>query len=517
MAERPTFGHAGAKTDFAAQAAPSDPLSVRLPPREERIRLVGKRALATPELKDKLKKLAPTYPASGESANEAIVRLEKAVSAIDAEAISRIERRLALVERSASSLEERQAHAPAEAQPDGTENPEISKLADRLAASEKLQRDTMLKMMAEIRDASRRVDALERARLLAAHEESAKDWRPDNQAQPTPDAEDAASQASEELDAEAPEATENAPEARESAPELTKKSPDYLSNARRAAMSAVSSQLATESPDHITKRLGNHTRVVVGAIAVVVLALTGASLLLRHNTTQAKPVAEHHTSIRLGEGARSHSAALTPTDRLAAEAKEGNPSAELAVGEKYLSGDGIPKNETEAAGWIARAALKGDVTAEFLLASLYEHGRGVASDPVQAFAWYEKAALAGNPKAMHNLAVAYAQGNGVAKDMSEAARWFSRAASLGYVDSAFNLAVLYERGDGVPQSLLDAYKWYAIAAAAGDEESKTRMSAIESELPPDAIAAAQNAAQAFKAQKAPSDATAATTPAPTAR
>jgi localization factor PodJL len=86
----------------------------------------------------------------------------------------------------------------------------------------------------------------------------------------------------------------------------------------------------------------------------------------------------------------------------------------------------------------------------------------------------------------------------VAKNMEEAARWFSKAATLGYVDSAFNLGVLYERGDGVPQSLLDAYKWYAIAANQGDAESKVRMSAMAGELPPDALAAAQKAAESFK-------------------
>ncbi len=107
--------------------------------------------------------------------------------------------------------------------------------------------------------------------------------------------------------------------------------------------------------------------------------------------------------------------------------------------------------------------------------------------------------MQGNRKAMHNLAVAYAEGVGTKKDVAEAARWFSKAASLGLTDSQFNLAVLYERGQGVPQSLLDAYKWYAIAAVGGDTESKARIEALATQLSADDRAAAQHAADTFKA------------------
>lgn len=130
---------------------------------------------------------------------------------------------------------------------------------------------------------------------------------------------------------------------------------------------------------------------------------------------------------------------------------------------------------------------------------LYQKGIGTSADPVQAVHWYEAAALQGNRKAMHDLAVAYAEGFGGVRSATEAVRWFSRAAGLGYVDSQFNLAVLYERGDGVPQSLLDAYKWYAIAAAQGDAEARSRVEALRTQLSSDDLAAAQHAADAFRA------------------
>jgi len=198
------------------------------------------------------------------------------------------------------------------------------------------------------------------------------------------------------------------------------------------------------------------------------------------------------------QGASQQTASIPALDRLTALANSGNAKAETVVGLKYLNGDGVAVNEAQAAKWLERAAESGEPIAQYRLGTLYEHGKGVATDPAKATHWYQAAAMQGNRKAMHNLAVALAEGTGTKKDMNEAARWFSKAASLGLADSEFNLAVLYERGLGVPQSLLDAYKWYAIAASQGDNESKSRIEAIATQLSADDRAAAQHAADTFK-------------------
>ncbi|MDE2182856.1 MAG: SEL1-like repeat protein [Alphaproteobacteria bacterium] len=197
--------------------------------------------------------------------------------------------------------------------------------------------------------------------------------------------------------------------------------------------------------------------------------------------------------------ATAHTIPAAPAlDRLTALANAGNAKAELIVGLKYLDGDGVPANEPEAAKWLDRAANAGEPVAEYRLGTLYERGRGVAADPAKADRWYLASANQGNRKAMHNLAVAYAEGSGVKKDFAEASRWFLKAANLGLSDSQFNLAVLYERGLGVPQNLIDAYKWYAIAASQGDIESKSRMTAIATQLSADDRSAAQHAADTFR-------------------
>ena len=400
----------------------------------------------------------------------------------DSASAGRLEQKLIVLERGLASLGS-PAAAPAT---------DMSSFSKRLEAFEKKHEQTVLEMMAEIRAIAQKLEERHSAELpqsvllLDQQDELPEVSTP---SEPPPEAFAVA-------------ATEITDSADGSEPQLgwtIRFSTDYLSRARRAAVttSPPIKLVVTEA-----SRPGARTRRIAMALAAGAIALGSTAIALRTYSTHLPAHATGAVVTRNAAGAHKSvkhvSHADGPVDRLSMKAESGEPDAELAIGLKYLNGDGATKNDAVGAGWIARSALKGNTLAQYWLATLYEHGRGVVTDPVQAFAWYEKAALGGNRKAMHNLAVAYAQGSGVAKDMSEAARWFSRAASLGYVDSAFNLAVLYERGDGVPQSLIDAYKWYAIAAGQGDSESKLRMSAIESELSPEALAAAQKAAAAFK-------------------
>ena len=55
-------------------------------------------------------------------------------------------------------------------------------------------------------------------------------------------------------------------------------------------------------------------------------------------------------------------------------ADQGNTKAELCLGIVYEKGDGVDKDETEAARWYARAAAKGDERAQAALAANPELG-----------------------------------------------------------------------------------------------------------------------------------------------
>src|SRR6202035_2570497 len=67
------------------------PLAPRLPSREDRLLLTGKRALATPELRDTLRRLAPAFPPDGETPSDAVARLEKIVAKVDPDHVAKIE------------------------------------------------------------------------------------------------------------------------------------------------------------------------------------------------------------------------------------------------------------------------------------------------------------------------------------------------------------------------------------------------------------------------------------------
>ncbi|MBI3675858.1 MAG: SEL1-like repeat protein [Proteobacteria bacterium] len=193
-------------------------------------------------------------------------------------------------------------------------------------------------------------------------------------------------------------------------------------------------------------------------------------------------------------------AAVSPVQRLTQLATNGDSKSQLVLGLKYLDGGGVSVNEAEAARWLERAANNGEPVAQYRLGTLYERGHGVPANEALAIKWYTAAANAGNRKAMHNLAVAFAEGSSGKKDYAEAAKWFTKAATLGLADSQFNLAVLYERGMGVQQSLINAYKWYAIAAVQGDNESKSRIEALSTQLSPADRNTAQSAADQFRPQ-----------------
>jgi TonB family protein len=77
-----------------------------------------------------------------------------------------------------------------------------------------------------------------------------------------------------------------------------------------------------------------------------------------------------------------------PLDTLRKRAEHGDLSAQIRLGDAYVSGEGAEVNLTEAARWYRRAAERGDTDAQVKLASLYRTGgRGFDMDRVAALRW----------------------------------------------------------------------------------------------------------------------------------
>ena len=77
-------------------------------------------------------------------------------------------------------------------------------------------------------------------------------------------------------------------------------------------------------------------------------------------------------------------------------AEGGNAAAQFNLGNMYLGGN-LPKNYSEAAKWLGRAAEQGDPLAQGSLSGLYFEGWGVKQDLVQAYKWAALAHLRRKP------------------------------------------------------------------------------------------------------------------------
>ncbi len=156
------------------------------------------------------------------------------------------------------------------------------------------------------------------------------------------------------------------------------------------------------------------------------------------------------------------------TDREAMTTGRFSADREIRMGDDFLSGRGVNKDEKQAAYWYEKAAKAGNPWAQKQIGFFYEAGIGVPADPVRAVHWYQLAAAGGLVSAKTNLGVAYLWGSGVAKDPSMAAHLFREAAGKGDGRAATYLGDLYGLGNGVEQDKAAAEHWYLVGAKRHD-------------------------------------------------
>jgi|688.fasta_scaffold238381_3 hypothetical protein len=129
-------------------------------------------------------------------------------------------------------------------------------------------------------------------------------------------------------------------------------------------------------------------------------------------------------------------------------------------------------------------ANQGDPNAQVNLGNLYMRGLGVEQDYGSAYGWYAKAANQGHATGQNKLAVMLYYGLGIKENHTEAAQWFLKAAEQGDPAAAMVIAELFDKGDGVPASKIDAYIWLSIAADLGKEDALNERAHLADELSP---------------------------------
>ena len=146
------------------------------------------------------------------------------------------------------------------------------------------------------------------------------------------------------------------------------------------------------------------------------------------------------------------------------------------------------KKYEESFPWHLKAARAGDVEAMADTADSLYYGDGTEPDTDKALFWAEKAAEAGSTRAQDLIDqireeqrtrgfqdALKALGKG---DTDQAIRLFSQSAEAGSAASAWNLSLLYANGDGVPKDEKAGFRWCLKAAELG--HSKAMLTAAKS-------------------------------------
>jgi uncharacterized protein len=115
---------------------------------------------------------------------------------------------------------------------------------------------------------------------------------------------------------------------------------------------------------------------------------------------------------------------------------------------------------------------------------MYANGQGVRRDEAQAAAWYRRAAEQGDASAQNNLGVMLANGQGVPQDDEQAVHWYRLAAEQGHALGQYNLGGMYNSGRGVARDTVRSYMWMLLAAEAGDPAAGANRAIVARRLSP---------------------------------
>ncbi len=150
-------------------------------------------------------------------------------------------------------------------------------------------------------------------------------------------------------------------------------------------------------------------------------------------------------------------------------AHRGDADAAYRLAGLYEEGRGLPRMETEAVHWMARAAELGSADARIGLGIYYLDGRGLEADPAEALCLFASAAEAGDVRGEYHIGLCYLQGLGVLKDAEVARDHLLIAARADYAPALYRLGLAFSEGHTVRDRRIAAACLYrACLLEAGD-------------------------------------------------
>jgi hypothetical protein len=143
------------------------------------------------------------------------------------------------------------------------------------------------------------------------------------------------------------------------------------------------------------------------------------------------------------------------------------------------------------------ATQRSVVKAAEAASTVSDHRSADQRAPAKSLPDLRKLSAQGDADAQWQMGVRYHNGEGVPRDDVQAMQWFVRAADQGHVTAQATLGAYYWAGRGVPQDLSKAYFWSALALAQGDENSKSRLEGLASQMTQAQVSAARQQAEVW--------------------
>ncbi len=141
-------------------------------------------------------------------------------------------------------------------------------------------------------------------------------------------------------------------------------------------------------------------------------------------------------------------------ERLKDSAEVGNVKDQLLLAVKYSAGNGVIKNQAEAARWYLMAAQGGDPQAMYEVSMRYRNGHGFTRSEAESNVWRQRAASAGIVEAQYEMAHTYgtvtskgalisqAKNNDPGDSSRQLVMWLTRAAESGFAPAKHELALV---------------------------------------------------------------------------
>lgn len=146
---------------------------------------------------------------------------------------------------------------------------------------------------------------------------------------------------------------------------------------------------------------------------------------------------------------------------------QNDPAAQYFLGRRYLNGNGVTKNDAQAANWFLKAAKQGHMNAQYEAGLLYKNGMGVNKDYQAAFEHFLRSSEQGHPGAMYELGNYYFFGLDGPTDTAQALIWYRNAAEKNHGAGQYQLGKILKEGIGVKANREEGQKWLDIARGNG--------------------------------------------------